>query len=117
MDVPGQDQLSPRFREFRDEVARLRLSAGGVKPERLWLGLGGVAMIAGVIVTLVAWVGTRRTESQLDFADFAAMSRFGVALTVAGACLFAVMSIRRWFRYWLLRLIFELREQHSAPSG
>lgn len=117
MDVPGPSQLSPRLREFQEEVSRLRLSAGAIRAERLWLALGGLATAAGVVVTLAAWIGTRGTESQLDFADFAAMSRFGIALTVAGAALFTVMSIRRWFRYWLLRLIFELREQGLAHAG
>jgi hypothetical protein len=117
MDAPGTNELSPRLREFQEEVSRLRLGGGAVRPEGVWLGLGGLAMAAGVVVTLLAWVGTRGTESQLDFADFAAMSRFGVALTVAGAAVFVVMAIRRWFRYWLLRLIFELREQRVVPSG
>lgn len=116
MDAPGPDEFSPRLREFQEEVSRLRLSGGAVRTERLCLGLGGLATVAGVVVTLAAWIGTRGTESQLDFADFAAMSRFGIALTVAGAALFMVMSIRRWFRYWLLRLIFELREQSAGPA-
>ena len=39
------------------------------------------------------------------------MGVFGVSLTIAATGLFIVMSLRRYFRYWLVRLIFEQREQ------
>jgi hypothetical protein len=110
------EEAPARLRAFQDEVARMRLTGGRVTSERVWQALGGVGSAVGVVLTLVAWVGTRGTESQLDFADFAAMSRFGIALTIAGSAVFVVMSLRRWLRYWLLRLIFELREQ-SRPEG
>lgn len=116
MTTQWSGQTPARLREFQEEVARLRLSGGRATPERYWILLSGVAMAAGVVITLVAWVRTHGTESQLDFADFAAMGRFGMALTVAGAAVFAVMSIRRWFRYWLVRLIFELRDLGSSAA-
>ena len=78
---------------------------------------GAIAMIAGVVLGLVGWVGTRGTDSNLDFADYAAMSRFGIALTIAGGALFTVMSLRRWFRFWLVRLIYELRDQADRVAS
>jgi hypothetical protein len=34
-----------------------------------------------------------------------------MALTIAGTGLFLTMSLRRYFRYWLVRLIYEQRDQ------
>ena len=39
------------------------------------------------------------------------MGNFGLALTIAGTGLFLVMSLRRYLRYWLVRLIYEQRDQ------
>jgi hypothetical protein len=45
------------------------------------------------------------------------MAVFGVSLTIAATGLFIVMSLRRYFRYWLVRLIFEQREQTDRMLG
>lgn len=114
-DVPGtttnQESLSPRLQQFQAEVEQLKVTGGKANPERVWMGLSIAAMIAGVAFSLVGWLGTQGTESALDFADYSAMGRFGLALTVAGAAVFVVTSLRRYFRYWLVRLIYEHRDQ------
>lgn len=103
--------LSPRLQEFQREVDQLKVSGGKANPERTWSIVGGIAMVAGVVLTLIAYLGTHGTKSQLDFADYTAMSNLGIALTIAGTGLFLVMSLRRYLRYWLVRLIYEQREQ------
>jgi hypothetical protein len=45
------------------------------------------------------------------------MGVFGLVLAVVGSALFIVMSLRRYFRYWLVRLIFEQREQTDRMLG
>jgi len=35
----------------------------------------------------------------------------GVSLTVVGTAMFVVFSLTRYFRYWLVRLIYEQRDQ------
>jgi hypothetical protein len=105
------DQLPPRLEEFRRDVDDLRLTGGRANPERSSMILGAVALAAGLALTLVAWVRTGSSNNTGDFADFAAMGRFGAALALAGATLFAVMSLRRWMRFWLIRLVYEMRNQ------
>lgn len=112
-----EQTLSPRLEEFQREVEDLKVTGGRANPERAWMIVGVLAMIAGVVLGLVGWLGTRGTESSLDFADFAAMSRFGIALTIAGSALFTVMSLRRWFRFWLVRLIYEMRDQADRVTS
>jgi hypothetical protein len=106
-----EEPLSPRLQEFKAEVDELKVTGGRANPERSWMILGAIGMVAGVVITLVAWLNTGGTSNAGDFADFAAMGRFGMALTFAGTALFTVMSMRRWLRFWLIRLVFELRDQ------
>jgi hypothetical protein len=106
-----EEALSPRLQQLKAEVDELKVTGGRANPERTWMILGGVGMVAGVVITFLAWINTGGTSNAGDFADFAAMGRFGMALTFAGTALFTVMSMRRGLRFWLIRLVYELREQ------
>src|SRR4051812_37524775 len=111
-ELPSNDPgLSPRLQQFQAEVEQLKVTGGRANPERTWSIVGGLAMAVGVIITLVAWILTQGTESSLDFASYNAMGTFGMTLAIAGTGLFLVMSLRRYFRYWLVRLIYEQRDQ------
>lgn len=112
-DTPSTPETapSPRLQQFQAEVEQLKVTGGKANPERTWSIIGGLAMVVGVVLSLLAWILTQGTESSLDFASYNAMGNFGIALTVAGSVLFLVMSLRRYFRYWLVRLIYEQRDQ------
>jgi len=112
-DTPSTPETapSPRLKQFQAEVEQLKVTGGKANPERTWSIIGGLAMVVGVVLSLLAWILTQGTESSLDFASYNAMGNFGIALTVAGSVLFLVMSLRRYFRYWLVRLIYEQRDQ------
>ncbi len=108
---------SPRLQEFQSEVDKLKVTGGRANPERAWLILSIIGMIAGVVLSLMGWLQTHGTTSVLEQNDFSAMGVFGLTLTVAATALFIVMSLRRYFRYWLVRLIFEQREQTDRVLG
>jgi hypothetical protein len=108
---------SPRLQEFQSEVDKLKVTGGRANPERAWLILSIIGMLAGVVVTLIAWITTHGSVSTLEFADYNALGTFGLTLTVASTGVFIVMSMRRYFRYWLVRLIFEQREQADRMLG
>ena len=116
-EVPTEPELSPRLQQFQAEVEQLKVTGGRANPERTWSILGGIAMVVGVVLSLVSWILTQGTESDLDFASYNAMGNFGMALTIAGTGLFLVMSIRRYLRYWLVRLIYEQRDQTDRVVG
>ncbi|MCU0309677.1 MAG: hypothetical protein MUE36_01880 [Acidimicrobiales bacterium] len=108
---------SPRLQEFQSEVDELKVTGGKANPERVWVILSTIGMVVGVVLALVGWILTQGTTSTLDFASYNAMGNFGIALTFASAAVFTVMSLRRYFRFWLVRLIFELREQTDGITG
>lgn len=111
------EDVSPRLQEFQRDVEDLKVTGGRANPERAWMIAGAVAMVAGVALSLIGWISTGGTSNAGDFADFAAMARFGIALTIAGSALFTVMSLRRWFRFWLVRLVYEMRDQTDRVAG
>jgi len=103
--------LSARLQEFQTEVDNMKVDGGKANPERTWLILGSLLMIAGIVMSLIAWLTIGGSGKGAKTDDLAAMAIFGLVLAVVGAALFVVMSVRRYFRYWLVRLIFEQREQ------
>jgi hypothetical protein len=116
-DTTTAQPLSPRLQEFQSEVDKLKVTGGKANPERTWSIIGGLMMVAGIVITLIAWLATGGTDDAREFADYNAMGTFGLTLTIAGTGLFLVMSLRRYFRYWLVRLIFEQRDQTDRVIG
>jgi hypothetical protein len=104
-------ELSPRLQEFQREVDDLKVTGGKASPEKTWSVIGGLLLLAGLVITFVAWLLTHGTSNALEIADYNALGTFGLALTIGGTGLFLVMSLRRYFRFWLVRLIYEQREQ------
>ena len=103
-------EVSPRLQQFQSEVDQLKVTGGRANPERTWMIVGIVLMITGLIVTLVSYTATHGSTNSQDFADFNVLSNFGLAVTVVGSVLFLTMSIQRYLRYWLIRLIHEQRD-------
>jgi hypothetical protein len=102
---------SDRLSEFEAEVAGLKTGGGSANPERKGMMLGLVLMAAGVIIPLVSFFSSRSAEDPRAQRDLVILALFGIALTLCGVALFAVNALTRWFRYWLVRLIFEHRSQ------
>ncbi len=103
-------EVSPRLQQFQSEVEQLKVTGGRANPERTWMIVGIVLMIAGLIITLVSYTATHSSKVPDEWADYNVLSNFGLAVTVVGSVLFLTMSIQRYLRYWLIRLIHEQRD-------
>ena len=112
---------SARLQEFQGEVDAMKVDGGKANPERTWLILGALLMIAGIVLSIISYASISSSaplKGQTVFtADYAALGTLGLVLAVVGAALFIVMSLRRYFRYWLVRLIFEQREAADRIAG
>ena len=114
--TPSPANVSPRLQEFQSEVAQLKVSGGRANPERTGKIIGGLAMIVGGVLTVIADF-LSHSGNQLEQRDAIVMALIGVALAVVGTGLFVVFSLTRYFRYWLVRLIYEQRDQTDRIVG
>jgi hypothetical protein len=106
------EPLTPRLQQFQAEVDQLRVSGGRANPERVGRAIGAVLMAVGLILGVYAYFGlSHPTTDPLQQGDGTVIGLLGVACAVVGTGLFVVFTITRYFRYWLVRLIYEQRDQ------
>jgi hypothetical protein len=104
-----------RIDEFRAEVEALKLKTGAGSSERILQIVGAVLMVAGIVVALVAYVTANGQNSgdlaidNLEHNELIILSLAGVAMSVTGGFVFLRYSLARFFRFWLLRQIYESR--------
>jgi len=117
-DVPTTPELSPRLRQFQAEVDQLKVTGGKANPERIGRAIGAVLMAVGLILGIYAYFGlSHSTSNPLQQGDATVVGLLGVGFTVVGTGMFVVFSLTRYFRYWLVRLIYEQRDMADRLSG
>jgi len=99
-----------RLDQFTSEVNQLRVTGGAANPERqgaMWgAGLMGVGAIAAIVGLLVGLGGN--TDDKLDGI---AIILVGAIAAIVGLALYMRNSMTRYLRFWLIRLVYEQREQ------
>jgi len=117
-DVPTTPELSPRLQKFQAEVDQLKVTGGKANPERAGRAIGAVLMLVGLILGIYAYFGlSHSTSNPLQQGDATVVGLLGVGFTVVGTGMFVVFSLTRYFRYWLVRLIYEQRDMADRLSG
>jgi hypothetical protein len=99
-----------RLAEFQAEVNRLKIRGSAPTNEQRLLTVGLVLMPVGVLLVLIGWYGasgTRDLSEQIPYLLSGGL--LGLGLTIVGAALFVRYSLARYFRYWLMRLVYEER--------
>ncbi len=115
---------SSRLEEFHDEVSKLRASGGRANPDRWVFRIGLILTIVGLAFTVVSFFLTGEsydTEGgnlhQSNHLDLIVSAIFGLSITLLGLVMIAVSSFKRFMRYWLVRLVYEYREQTDRVVG
>ena len=112
-DAPASAETmsSERLAQLQDEVGKLKVTGGMANPERL-AGKWGIGLtIFGFVVAFVSW------WSAFNSADIGTIYRsqifalIGVAISVVGIVIWLRNSITRYLRFWIIRLVYEQREQ------
>jgi len=141
-DHSGSDHDStgttPRLKEFRAEVEGIGVTGGGANPERTGTVAGLVLLVLGLVVALVAALSQRGESSAGDanamLAEVVTSNNgtivvvLGLSLAIVGGLIWVRNSLTRYFRYWLVRLIYEdrsntdrlieaIREANDGDSG
>ena len=120
-------ESSPRLAEFQEEVAKLGVTGGKANPERKLVRFGVFLVIAGIVLEIVALILSLNTSgipegvsaaeqisaglsSSRDQGHALIIALCGLGAILAGGIFYIANSLSRFLRYWLVRLIYEIRE-------
>jgi hypothetical protein len=111
---PESTMSAPRLQEFQEEVGKLKVTGGGANPERLGMYWGIGLTILGFVIAIISWWSALDAPSQTGVPTMlrsVCFTMIGAALAIVGIVLWARNSITRYLRYWIVRLVYEQREQ------
>ena len=120
-------ESSPRLAEFQEEVGKLGVTGGKANPERKLVRFGVFLVIAGIVLEIVALILSLNTSgipegvsaaeqisaglsSSRDQGHALIIALCGLGAILAGGIFYIANSLSRFLRYWLVRLIYEIRE-------
>ena len=99
-----------RAEEFKSEIQRMRLKTGKAGGEKRLQALSIIFMLAGVVLTIIGYFSSTNANNALDQNELLILALVGLAVTIVGAAMFLRYSVASFLRFWLLRLIHELKD-------
>jgi hypothetical protein len=110
----GGTMSSSRLSQFEAEVGKLKVTGGGANPERLGAQWGIGLTILGFVIVVISWWSA--LDAKGDGAAVSALraeifALIGVGIAVVGVVIWVRNSLTRYLRYWIIRLVYEQREQ------
>ena len=103
------DETSPRLEAFQSQVDDLRLTGGKANPERMAVRLGILLFVVAVALGIVAFFSSTSADDARDQNEMIILALLAVVIALGAAALFVRASLTRYFRYWLIRLVYEDR--------
>ena len=102
---------SSRMDELRAEAEAMKTSGGASNPDRMGMIAGLVLFGVAVIIEIVALSQSSSATDARDQTDMVILALLGVVVALGAVGLFVRFALTRWFRFWLVRLIYEDRQQ------
>ena len=102
---------SSRLAQFEAEVAKLKVTGGGANPERLGAQWGIGITVVGFVVGIIAWFSAKDSSDVNTILRSQIVAVIGVGVAIVGIVIWARNSLTRYLRYWIIRLVYEQREQ------
>jgi hypothetical protein len=100
-----------RLSELRDEVSKLKVTGGAANPERL-AGKWGIGLvIVGFVVAIVSWWSAFNSTTFEGIFRSQIFALIGIGISVVGIVIWIRNSLTRYLRFWIIRLVYEQREQ------
>lgn len=100
-----------RVDEFKADVSRLRIRTGDARRDGVLRIAGAVLMAGGIIADLVVYESSRNLSDPRDIQSQIVLAIGLLGVTGAGCAVFLYASLARFFRFWLLRQVYESRSQ------
>jgi len=102
---------SSRLAQFEDEVSKLKVTGGGANPERLGSQWGIGLTILGFVIAIISWWSAKDNASAVTALRANIFAIIGVGVALVGIIIWVRNSLTRYLRYWIIRLVYEQREQ------
>jgi hypothetical protein len=109
--LAAEPMSSPRLEQFQQEVAKLKVSGGGANPERLGAQWGIGLTILGFVIAVIGWWSALDAGDALSALRSQTGAAIGIGLSIVGIVIWARNSMTRYLRYWIIRIVYEEREQ------
>ena len=107
----AETMSSERLAQLREEVSKLKVTGGMANPERL-AGKWGIGLtIFGFVVAIVSWWSAFNAGNFESIHRSAIFAAIGIGIAIVGMILWIRNSLTRYLRFWLIRLVYEQREQ------
>jgi hypothetical protein len=110
-DTTAGSAAAGRREQFEEDIAAVRIRTGKAEAEQRWTIVGLAAIVAGIVIAILAYLGSTGQSDTRDVISSLILAVLGVTVTIAGAALFLRYSLARFLRFWLLRLIYEQQNQ------
>ena len=107
----AETMSSERLAQLKDEVSKLKVTGGMANPERL-AGKWGIGLtILGFVVAIVSWWSAFNAGNFEDIYRSQIFAAIGIGISIVGIVIWIRNSLTRYFRFWIIRLVYEQREQ------
>jgi hypothetical protein len=107
----AETMSSERLAQLKDEVSKLKVTGGMANPERL-AGKWGIGLtIFGFVVAIISWWSALNAGRFEDIYRAQIFGAIGVGISIVGIVIWIRNSLTRYFRFWIIRLVYEQREQ------
>ena len=107
----AETMSSERLAQLKDEVSKLKVTGGMANPERL-AGRWGIGLtIFGFVVAIVSWWSALNAGRFEDIYRAQIFGFIGIGISIVGIVIWIRNSLTRYFRFWIIRLVYEQREQ------
>jgi hypothetical protein len=107
----AETMSSERLAQLKDEVSKLKVTGGMANPERL-AGKWGIGLtIFGFVVAIVSWWSALNAGRFEDIFRAQIFGVIGVGISIVGIVIWIRNSLTRYLRFWIIRLVYEQREQ------
>ena len=92
---------------FRADVADLKLKTGRQQRDSAVQVAGGVLMVLGVVAAVLLYEASLHQSDARNIASEEILTVGALGVTLIGATLFAVATVTKFLRLWLLRQLYE----------
>jgi hypothetical protein len=96
-----------RVDQFKTDISDMKLKTGTSNKEGALQALGVLLMIAGIAIAIGSYISSTGAEQAGDQYELLSLGLGGVCITLTGAALFLRYSLAKFFRFWLLRQMYE----------